>query len=297
MADGRPTVAGGRSRSDSRPGEDRLPADLAPAIADLLARRPDLSLDIRWEDSLPSTMDLVATAAEARADEGLVIGAETQTAGRGRRGRTWISPPGAGLYFSYLARPTRDVGLLTLAAGVAVRAGLVRATGLAPDLKWPNDVMIGARKLAGVLAEAARVGTPDVAVSIGVGINVRPSALPPEVAARATCLDEAAGRPVDRGHVLAAVIEALADTLAGLSAGAADDILRSWRAASPASAGTHVAWTDASGPRAGVTAGIDDSGALLVQTPTNLERIIAGEIAWDLERRTRHSAQNQSREH
>lgn len=242
-------------------------------------------------------MDLVAAAAEACADEGLVIGAETQTSGRGRRGRTWVSPPGAGLYFSYLARPTRDIGLLTLAAGVAVRAGLARATGLAPDLKWPNDVMIGARKLAGVLAEGAHVGTPEAAVAIGVGINVRPAALPPEVAVGATCLDAEAGHTVGRGLVLAAVIETLADTLAGLSAGAADDILRAWRAASPASTGTHVKWTDASGPRAGVTAGIDDSGALLVQTPTNLERIIAGEITWDLEPRTRRPAQNQAPEH
>ncbi|MDH4064884.1 MAG: biotin--[acetyl-CoA-carboxylase] ligase [Acidobacteriota bacterium] len=259
-----------------------LPSDLRFAMAELAARRPELGLDLRWADVLPSTMDVVAAAAERQAPAGLVVGAESQTAGRGRRGRAWISPPGAGLYFSYLARPTRDVGLVTLAAGVAVREAVARGTGLTADLKWPNDLLVGARKLAGVLADGARVGGPDVAVTIGVGINVRPAALPPDVAERATCLEVELGRAVDRGHLLASVVERLSDALAVLSAGGADGILQAWRAASPSAVGTRVEWAEGSATQAGVTVGIDEAGALLVQTPTGLERIIAGELRWSL---------------
>lgn len=271
-----------RNVTDGRvPGTDG-PPDVCHAFAGLMARRPDLRLDLRWAPSLRSTMDVVAAAGEAGAPQGLIVGAETQTDGRGRRGRRWSSPPGAGLYFSYLARPTRDLGLLTLAAGVAVRAGIARATGLFPDLKWPNDLFLGARKVGGLLAEGARVGTPEAAITLGVGINVRPAALPPDVGGRATCLEAEAGRTVDRGLVLAAVVEELCDTLASLSAGTADDILHAWRAASPSAEGARVEWLDDEVVRAGVTAGVDSTGALLVQTPTRLERIIAGELTWHL---------------
>ena len=276
---------GGRSAPEApgrMEGTVAAPPDIASAMAALAARRPDLVLDLRWEASLPSTMDAVAAAAERGAPHGLIVGAETQTAGRGRRGRVWISPPGAGLYFSFLARPMRDVSVLTLAAGLAVREGVARATGLAADLKWPNDLMVGPRKLAGLLAEGGHVGTPDVAVTIGIGINVRPAALPPAVADHATCLEVAVGRAVDRGHLLASVVERLDDTLACLSAGGADGILQAWREASPSAEGTCVEWTEGGAVRSGVTAGIDRSGALLVRTPTGLERIIAGELRWHL---------------
>jgi len=260
----------------------RLPTGLEAALVRLAARRPDRAFDVRWFDSVPSTMDLVADAAASGASAGYVALADQQTAGRGRRGRTWCSPPGAGLYFSYLARPTRHLELVTLAAGVGVLNGIAEATGLRPHLKWPNDVLVGPRKLAGLLAEGAHLGSVAGAVTIGVGLNVEPAAYPPEVAHRATSLRAELGRGASRDELFTAVLEHLADVLDRLESGEVDGILQAWRAASPSAVGTLVTWTDTGGEHRGVTEGIDDSGALLVRTQSGLERVIAGELAWHL---------------
>ena len=258
-----------------------VPDDLAAALGALRDRRPDLRLDVRWHATAPSTMDVASALASAGADAGVVVGTDQQTAGRGRRGRVWESPPGAGLYFTVIARPplraNGSLPLLTLAAGVAVRHGIHAALGFAPDLKWPNDVMVGGRKLAGILAEGLAVGTASQAVVIGVGLNLQPSSYPPEVAARATSLEGELGRAVERGPVLAEVLAALSDHLATLER-TPGDILQAWRAASPSATGTRVEWDG----RSGTTAGIDEHGALLVRTASGVERVMAGELSWDL---------------
>jgi BirA family biotin operon repressor/biotin-[acetyl-CoA-carboxylase] ligase len=235
--------------------------------------------DVRWHASLPSTMDAAAALAHQGAAHGVVVAADEQTQGRGRRGTTWTSPSGAGLYFSYIAKPetTASLSLLTLAAGVAVREGIVKATGLAPDLKWPNDLLVGRRKLAGILAEGHAIGTPDPSVIIGVGVNVRPAAYPPDVRARATSIEDELGRQVERDSLFLAILVSLSERLAQLGQ-SPGDILQAWRAASPNACGTRVEWDG----RHGVTAGVDDGGALLVQTPSGVERIIGGEINWML---------------
>ena len=121
------------------------------------------------------------------------------------------------------------------------------------------------------------VGSVDQAVVIGVGLNVRASAYPPEVEARATSIEVELGRGVDRGAVLAAVLAALCDRLAVLER-SPSDILQAWRGASSSAIGTRVEWDG----RHGTTAGIDESGALLVKTATGIERVIAGELHWHL---------------
>jgi BirA family biotin operon repressor/biotin-[acetyl-CoA-carboxylase] ligase len=260
----------------------RLPGALQRALDELGTRRPDLGFDVEWFETVPSTMDLAAAAAAGGAAAGFVAIADQQTAGRGRRGRAWSSPPGAGLYFSYLARPARHAGLVTLAAGGAVREGVALSTGVPAHLKWPNDVMVGRRKLAGLLAEGAAIGTPGASVAIGVGLNLRPAAYPPDVAPRATNLEAELGRPISAEAVLVAIVEQLADTLRALDDDRPGDILRAWRRASPSSRGTVVSWHDGARQQTGVTAGIDDSGALLVETPGGTERVIAGELQWRL---------------
>jgi BirA family biotin operon repressor/biotin-[acetyl-CoA-carboxylase] ligase len=256
-----------------------VPDDLAAALGALRDQRPGLSLDVRWHASVPSTMDVASSLVSAGAAHGVVVGADQQTSGRGRRGRVWESPAAAGLYFSFIARPALSANaalpLITLAAGVGVRDGILAALGWAPQLKWPNDVMVGGRKLAGILAEGVAIGTAAQAVVIGVGLNVLPSAYPPEVAARATSLEAELGRAVDRGQVLAAVLAGLWDRLATLER-SPGDILQAWRAAAPSASGTRVEWDN----RTGTTAGIDDSGALLVRTSSGIERIISGELSW-----------------
>jgi BirA family biotin operon repressor/biotin-[acetyl-CoA-carboxylase] ligase len=223
-------------------------------------------------------MDVAASLVAEGAPHGVVVAAREQTAGRGRRGATWESPPGAGLYFSFIARPTaQQVSLVTLAAGVGVCEAVAKATGLEPLLKWPNDLLVGRRKLAGILAEGHAIGSSEPAIVIGVGVNVLRAAHPPDVAARATSLEEELGRSVDRDTLLNEIVVALDRRLVALSDDPGD-ILRSWRASSPSSVGTRVEWDG----RHGVTAGIDDSGALLVNTSAGVERIIAGHLHWTL---------------
>ena len=260
-----------------------IPEEFFAAFAALHGRRPDARLNVRWHASLPSTMDVAATLAHEGKPHGAIVFADEQTAGRGRRGTTWASPPGAGLYFSFIARPdsghagASTLSLLTLAAGVAVRDGIVAATGLVPELKWPNDVLVGRRKLAGILAEGLAIGTPEQAVIIGVGVNVLRASYPPDVSARATSLEDELGRRIDRGLLLTAILISLWDRLAQLGQ-SPGDILQAWRAASPSAIGTRVEWDG----RHGVTAGIDDDGALLIKSASGVERIIAGELQWML---------------
>jgi BirA family biotin operon repressor/biotin-[acetyl-CoA-carboxylase] ligase len=269
-----------------------LPPDLAAPLAALGARSPDRVLDVQWHPAVTSTMDVAGALAASGAPAGTVVGADLQTDGRGRRGRRWESPFGAGLYFALVWRwgsggtriPTDERGwtrtspLVTLAAGVGVREGIMAATALTPELKWPNDLVVGARKLAGILAEGHAVGTPEEAVVIGVGLNVRAD-LPPAVSHRATSLEREVRRTVDRGVVLADVLAALVDSLARLDRDAGD-ILRAWRQAAPSARGAAVAWDAPAGERHGRTMGIDDTGALLIETGEGVERIVAGEVRW-----------------
>jgi BirA family transcriptional regulator, biotin operon repressor / biotin---[acetyl-CoA-carboxylase] ligase len=165
--------------------------------------------DVRLLESVDSTNRYVRDAAVAGTPEGLVVSAEHQHAGRGRVGRTWEAPAGSGLLASVLLRP-RDLPparlhLLTAATGCAAVAAVRRVAGVEADLKWPNDLLIGERKLAGILAEALGVtveGTVD-AVVVGIGLNV--SAAP----AGAASLDEEAGRPIGRADLLVALLEEL----------------------------------------------------------------------------------------
>jgi BirA family biotin operon repressor/biotin-[acetyl-CoA-carboxylase] ligase len=246
------------------------------------ARVPSL-LRVLWYPSVTSTMDVAAEAVRNGAEGGLVIVADEQTAGRGRLGRTWSSPPGAGLYFSIVLRPPLEAGrrlfsLVTLAAGVAVHGALAAATGLASELKWPNDVMIGRRKLAGILAEGSSLESRDQAVVVGIGINVLRSAHPPEVALRATSIEEELGHGIGRDVLLEAVLAGLTTRYSQLEGGDGDGILRAWRTAAPSARGSRVLFSD--GVQEGVTAGVDDSGALLVKTARGVERVMAGELRW-----------------
>lgn len=230
-------------------------------------------------------MDAAHDAALAGAAEGLVIAAEEQTRGRGRLGRVWSSPAGAGLYLSFVLRPPAApaggplLALLMLAAGVAVHGGILRASGLRAQLKWPNDVMMGRRKLAGILAEGIGIGTADQIVILGLGINVFTASHPGEIAARATSLEAELGR-ADRAQLLEEVLVAIADAYGQLRRGNAGDILRQWRAAAPSARGSSVEWEAADGLRRGTTRDVDESGALLVMTATGVERIVGGEVRW-----------------
>jgi BirA family biotin operon repressor/biotin-[acetyl-CoA-carboxylase] ligase len=157
-----------------------------------------------------------------------------------------------------------------------VREAIATSTGLVADLEWPNDVVRGRRKLAGILAEGLSIGTPEQAVVLGVGVNVLRSAHPPDIDARALSIEDELGRRIERAPLLEGLLVSLAAWYERLRLGDADDILRAWCDAAPCARGARVEWDGGTG----VTAGIDDAGALLVRTNAGLERVIAGEIQW-----------------
>jgi len=267
-----------------------IPEALAEALARARPRLGRLASNLLYFPSTESTNDIAldcsakasADGASAERPEGLVVVADAQTAGRGRRGHTWFSPPGSGLYVSVVVAPAtarvdplRATMLLTLAAGVALAEGIDAATGLSVSLKWPNDLLVSRRKLGGILAEAA-----DRIVVIGYGINVAPAAFPPQLRDRATSVESELGRHVDRHHVLVETLAALSRRYEDLLDGRFDAILDAWRRRAPGASGARVTWTTMGATRSGVTAGIDDRGALLVQVGDRVERIVSGEVVW-----------------
>ena len=148
-------------------------------------------------------MDEAAQRAEAGAEEGTVVITEIQTSGRGRFGRSWVSPKG-NLYFSVVLRPSQSVlPHLTLVAGVAVARAIRKTTGLTPRIKWPNDVLVDSKKVAGILVEAVLEGTEVRHAVVGIGVNIKldPAELE-SLRGLANGVENAAGRPVARETVL-----------------------------------------------------------------------------------------------
>ncbi len=172
--------------------------------------------EVRHLDEVDSTNRYVLEEARRGAPEGLVVVADHQTAGRGRLGRAWTAPPRSSLLTSVLLRPDLApdrTHLVLMAAGVAACEAVFLAAGFAPSLKWPNDLVVGDRKLAGMLTEADLGGGRLRAVVLGLGLNVNWEAdwdeLPPELAETATSCDLVAGERCDRVEVLARFLERL----------------------------------------------------------------------------------------
>jgi BirA family biotin operon repressor/biotin-[acetyl-CoA-carboxylase] ligase len=252
------------------------PREIAEALLMAGERLGPMAGRLTWLDETASTNTVALELAEHSADEGSVAAAETQTAGRGRRGRSWSSPAGAGIYASVVLRPSlRAAPLLTLAVGTAVAEGIAAASGLECDLKWPNDVYAGGRKLAGILAEGA-----SGAVVVGFGINVRPAVMPPDVAARATSIGGELGRDVDRGRVLVECLAALWRRYQDLEAHREGDVLDAWRSRATAIVGRPIRWHGHGTAECGQMAGIDEAGALLMKTGERVVRIVSGEVEW-----------------
>jgi BirA family biotin operon repressor/biotin-[acetyl-CoA-carboxylase] ligase len=262
---------------------DPHPPELAEALGRVNARLGVIGSAVHFFHETSSTNDRALEVAR----EGVVVLADAQTAGRGRRGHAWFSPPGSGLYVSVVLTPSRAradsaraIRLLTLMAGLAIAEGVQTATGLSSDVKWPNDLYVGRRKLAGILAEAC--GSPEGSVVVGYGINVQPAAYPPDLIDRATSLESELGRPVDRLLVFAETLAAIAARYDDLLEARYDAILDAWKRRAPSVAGARVSWTTLQGDQSGVTSGVDADGALIVRTQQRIERIVAGELRWEM---------------
>jgi BirA family biotin operon repressor/biotin-[acetyl-CoA-carboxylase] ligase len=266
---------------------DPIPPELAAALRSSASRRGRLGAAVYYFTETGSTNDVAAALADGGAPQGTIVVASSQSAGRGRLGRKWHSPPDAGLYASLVVRSASAAPYLTLAGGVAVAQGITSATGLPVQIKWPNDIIVTdrarpsrPRKLAGILAEASSGAEGVIYVILGFGINLRTTAYPPELRERATSIEAELGRAVDGSAVLVETLAALNVHLSSLNDGAAAPVLDHWRALSPLSRGGGVELSTPSGRLEGTAAGIDDTGALLVRVGGRVERVIAGEVVW-----------------
>lgn len=219
--------------------------------------------------SVESTNDEIRALAQAGAPEGLILLAETQTAGRGRRGAAWFSPAGESLAFSILVRPDEPKALwprLALATGLAVAQAL-EACGLEAGIKWPNDVWLGQRKVAGILVEAG----PDFAV-VGIGVNVNSVGFPPEVAEIATSMRMEASREFSPAEVLREIIAKF--SLRRLQLGRDFEQVVAAVNERCVLTGKRVALKAADGPKIGTVEGIATGGELLLRTEEGLQRLI-----------------------
>jgi len=259
--------------------------DLERAPHVIAARGSLLGRPLHLLATTTSTNDEAKRGAKDGAPHGATWVAEEQTAGRGRQGRSWLSPRGEGLLFSVLVRvecvPSR-LPPAALAAGLAVRDAVARAApGAGVKLKWPNDVLVGHRKVAGVLVEATTAGSKVEAVIVGVGINVHTRNFPPELADRATSVALVAGEPPDRAEILGDTLEFLDRDLHIVVARG----LNLWQArleAADALRGRRVR-RDAGGQEGeheeGEASGVDGEGRLVVRRDDGvLVRWSAGEV-------------------
>jgi BirA family biotin operon repressor/biotin-[acetyl-CoA-carboxylase] ligase len=253
---------------------DRLgPAELAPYLTGTWRR-------IEWRAEVDSTQRLARELARAGAAEGTTVIAERQTAGRGRLGRQWHSPAGTNLYCSVVLRPAvalTAVPSLALVAGLAVADAVREAAGVAAMLKWPNDVQVGGRKVAGILMELdAEVERVQVVVA-GIGVNLNLAELPDDLAATATSLRLATGGPVDRAAFTGRLLAALEERYRRFLAGGFAAMRSEWEACS-ALTGKEVRVTAPEGEVAGRVLGVDDDGALRLAGPRGEVRVVAGEV-------------------
>jgi BirA family biotin operon repressor/biotin-[acetyl-CoA-carboxylase] ligase len=231
--------------------------------------------------SLGSTNDLLKERARAGAPEWSVVLADQQTAGRGRQGHAWASPPG-GLYLSVLMRPRfRPGGLIPLAAGVAVAEALAEQ-GLTAQLKWPNDVLIGDRKLGGILAESAAgdAGLEWVVVGVGINLELPPAGLPAGIRATATSFRGETGEACDAAALGAGVLAGLTVWYDDVIRGKPAALLAAWRARSVPWWGRAVEARSAAGVAIrGLARDVDEGGALLLELEDGSRvPVIAGDV-------------------
>lgn len=236
-----------------------------------------------YEDSVGSTNDCLKEMAAQGAENGCVLASDRQTAGKGRLGRTWVSPAGENIYFSILLRPAyapEKASPVTLVMGLSVCQAVREAAGLPAMIKWPNDVVVDGRKVCGILTEMKAVPGRIEYVIIGTGINVHQRDFAPEIADKAVSVDLAAGRRISRGSILAEVLARFAENyetfcetedLSGLTE-AYNDLL--------INRGRRVRIEDPRGAYEAVSQGICPDGSLSVALPGGeIREIMSGEVS------------------
>jgi BirA family transcriptional regulator, biotin operon repressor / biotin---[acetyl-CoA-carboxylase] ligase len=253
---------------------------------DLLARLGKTKVigrDIRVFEQTTSTNDVIEKLARDGVREGAVVFAEAQTKGRGRLGRRWISPGRKGLWFSILLRPElrpQEATQLTVASATALRRAIQQQTGLPAEIKWPNDILAGGKKVAGILtelhAELDRVRY--VILGIGVDVNLGAGEFPPELRKLATSLKIESGRTISRAELATVILRELDADYARIGGGGFAKVADEWEAHCQ-TIGRNVTIQIGERRLRGRAEALDDDGALLLRTEHGrLERVIGGDV-------------------
>jgi BirA family biotin operon repressor/biotin-[acetyl-CoA-carboxylase] ligase len=234
------------------------------------SRLPDRRID--WHPSIDSTMFEASRLAAAGCQSGTIVGAEEQTAGQGRYGRAWHSEPGSGLYVSVVLRhrfAPSTLPLVTLALGLATSEAILKATDLACDLRWPNDVLIQSRKCAGILTQLE-----SSAIIAGIGINVNHSAFPQDLTDIATSLRLATNRIQSRERLLAELAPSVDRFCTMLEKEGGEPILAMFSQASSFVFGRRVSVDQGHALLEGTTAGLNSSGFLILERDDGTKNVI-----------------------
>jgi BirA family transcriptional regulator, biotin operon repressor / biotin---[acetyl-CoA-carboxylase] ligase len=256
---------------------------LLPDIVGPLVSGTIFAPRIRHYFRVGSTNLAAMEAAAAGEPEGSVFFAEQQTAGRGRGGNSWESAPSDGIYCSVVLRPRlspADALLLSLIAGIAVAEAIEQTTGLRPDLRWPNDVLLEERKFCGILTEMNAEATRVRYVVVGIGINVNQASFPVELEPIATSLRIAGGHEWSRVQLVAALLKSLDAWYRRILDGGADSratIFKNFEERS-SFARSRLVHVDEDGGYEGVTEGLDSRGFLLVRTDSGLRTVFSGGV-------------------
>jgi BirA family transcriptional regulator, biotin operon repressor / biotin---[acetyl-CoA-carboxylase] ligase len=253
---------------------------------DLLARLGKTKIvgrDMRVFEQTTSTNDVIERLARDDVKEGAVVFAESQTKGRGRLGRAWMSPARKGLWFSVLLRPDlrpQETTRLTVASAAALRRAIQSETGLNPEIKWPNDVLIRGRKVAGILTElsAELDKVRHVILGIGVDVNLGANEFPAELRKTATSLRIEAGKAISRPELATAILHELDCDYARVCGNLFADVADEWEAHCT-TIGRAVTIQIGGRRVSGRAESLDDDGALLLRTEHgHLERITGGDV-------------------
>ncbi len=242
----------------------------------------DIGRELFYYDVVGST-NAVALEIAGGAAEGSVIISDGQTRGRGRLGRSWVSPPGVNIYLSILLCPRikpEQVTLITIMSAVACARAVKKTTGLAISVKWPNDLMVSERKLGGILSEIKISGNDIVHAVVGAGINVNMEAgdFPDEIRAIATSVKNETGRSVPREPIVSAILNETARWYKLLNAGRTGEVLSEWRHLT-STLGRKVLVTSEQETYSGLAEAVDEAGMLLVRLPTGaIKRISTGDL-------------------
>lgn len=247
-------------------------------MTDAADARPDAPRIVRVE-AVDSTQTLVFELAAQGAPDGSAVVAGYQREGRGRQGRSWYAPPGTALLTSMLVRPPlplRDLPLYSFVAAVATAEAVERLTGHEPRLKWPNDVLLGDRKVAGILLESrTSPGAPPV-VAIGIGLNLAQRSFPPALADRATSLALETAREIGVDEALVALLDGFRAWRSRLETAGFGPVRARWLAVAH-TIGRRVRMDGLDG----IAVDLAGDGALVVDEGGRRRHVFAGEIRWD----------------